>query len=106
MENRMLKSLIRTAAVAGLILGAAATGTSAAPLSSAPNIAGQSSGVETVHWRSWRHCHWRNGERFCHGGRRDGLYRGDGPGIYLNFGNRRHHGPHHGMHKNRIHRKH
>lgn len=102
----MLKSLIQTAAVAGLLLAAAATGASAAPLSSAPNIAGQSSGVETVHMRGWRHCHWRDGERFCHGGRRHGLYRNDAPGIYLNFGNRRHHGHHDGMRMRRLNRHH
>lgn len=50
--------------------------------------------AEKVHWRPYRHCHWRRGERWCHGGRG---YRNRGPGINLYIGpsrrgqhNRRH----------------
>jgi hypothetical protein len=47
-----------------------------------------------VHYRNYRHCHWRYGERWCHGHRRHlGIY-GGGPSIYLNFGHR-HHNRHH-----------
>jgi hypothetical protein len=46
--------------------------------------------MEQVHYRSYRHCHWRHGERWCHSGE---------PSVYLEFGNyrRRHH---HGDHDN------
>jgi len=27
-------------------------------------------GLEQVHWRPYRHCHWRRGYRWCHGYRR------------------------------------
>ena len=43
--------------------------------------------VDKVHWRSYRHCRWRNGERWCHGGnaRRRGYY---SPGVSLYIGPR------------------
>lgn len=97
----MIRSLALAAAAAGLMAVAAPTGATAAPISTAPRL-DVPGGAMNVHWRGWRHCHWRYGERYCHGGRR--WNRGwDGPGIYLNFG-KRHHGHHRG--KYRKHRKH
>jgi hypothetical protein len=55
--------------------------------------------LQKVHYRNYRHCHWRNGRRWCHGGYRRG-YRGNyGPGISLYIGprwgwGRRHHRRH------------
>ena len=68
-----------------------ATSTNAAPLApSRPAVAPESSGVQNVHWRGYRHCHWRDGERWCHGGGYDRDY--DRGGIVLRFGSRhRHH---------------
>ena len=48
--------------------------------------------VETVNWRPYRHCHWRRGDRWCHGGR--SYYRDRGPSINLYFGSGRR-GRHH-----------
>jgi len=85
------------------MFAAAPTSATAAPLATAPRLDASSATVTNVHWRKWRHCHWRFGERYCHGGRR--WHRGwDGPGIYLNFG-KRHHG-HHRDRSHRMHRKH
>jgi hypothetical protein len=54
---------------------------------------GTDGAVINVHARNYRHCHWRHGERWCHGGRR---WSGDGGGLslYLNFGGHRHHHRH------------
>lgn len=58
-------------------------------------------GVVQVHWRGYRHCHWRHGWRRCHGG----YYGYYGPGVYLHFGHRhrfhrnRHFGHHRGFHR-------
>lgn len=104
----MLKSVLMAAAFAGIVFVIAPTAASAAPLATAPPLAGQSSDVENIHWRGWRHCHWRHGDRFCHGGRRWGRDF-DGPGIYLNFGDRHGHRHHHhdgDRHHNRGHKMH
>lgn len=61
---------------------------------------------QPVHWRGFRHCHWRHGWRRCHGGYRHyGFspypYWGWGPGIYFRFGGHHHHhhfGHHHHHH--------
>jgi hypothetical protein len=60
---------------------------------------GSSTLLDTVHWRRWRHCHWRAGWRRCHGYRgyrRYGYghygYRWGGPSIVLGFGGHRHRG--------------
>jgi hypothetical protein len=79
---------LRTLA-AGIALAVA--GLMAAPASAAPAglAAFDSAGLtktatETVNWRPYRHCHWRRGDRWCHGGR--AYYRGRGPGINLYIG--------------------
>jgi len=71
-----------TAAV--MCTGGAAQATPAALIQVKPKL--DSSGLAQVHWRGYRHCHWRHGDRWCHGG---GHWRGSG--IYLDLGGRRHH---------------
>lgn len=57
----------------------------AAPLTAGRSaVAPTSSAVDSVHYRDWRHCHWRHGERWCHGGYDRGYDRGGG--IVLRFG--------------------
>jgi hypothetical protein len=92
--HNMMRSLVQATAVAGLLFVAAPVAVNAAPLTTAPQMNTSDGGaVQNVHWRSWRHCHWRHGERWCHGGGGNRYYGyGGGPGIYLNFGHRRHHG--------------
>lgn len=54
--------------------------------------AAEESAVQPVHYRGWRHCHWRNGNRYCHGGRRSGYW--GGPRFSIDIGpgwGRRHH---------------
>lgn len=47
--------------------------------------------VQKIHWRRHRHCHWRHGERRCHGRyARYRPYHYGRPGIYLRFGTDRH----------------
>ena len=59
----------------------------AAPVSPAHNIGVTQKLTEAVHYRGYRHCHWRYGHRRCHGG-----YAYYGPSIYLGFrSGRRHH---------------
>lgn len=70
----------------GLIAAAPASALPKGPVSSET---GAASIVDNVHWRGWRHCHWRHGERFCHGGRRWGW---GGPGVTIDIApGRRHH---------------
>jgi hypothetical protein len=60
--------------------------------------------IDAVHYRGWRHCHWRRGYRHCHGGYAyydydDYPYYYGYPGFYgygFRFGHRHHH--HHGHH--------
>jgi len=64
------------------------------------------SSLQRVHWRGFRHCHWRHGWRRCHGGYHHyGYYPyrywGWGPGIYFRFGGHHHH--HHHRHHRRWH---
>ena len=101
----MLKHALQAAACAGLVLTMAPAMATAAPLSTAPAIGNEASNVSNVHWRSWRHCHWRHGERFCHGGRRH--WDNGGPGINLYIGGkRRHHHDRHDRHGDHDRRKH
>lgn len=69
--NCMRKTLL-AAAVGGLLMAMGLSG----PASAAPVGAGALAaateraapgGVETVHYRPYRHCHWRYGRRWCHG---------------------------------------
>lgn len=61
--------------------------------------AGGASATTPVHWRRYRHCHWRHGRRVCHGRRHHRRYYYDGwyglPGVGIYFGGRRHHHRHH-----------
>lgn len=68
------------------------TPSSAAPLryTEAPTV---STAVDQVHWRRFRHCHQRWGDRRCHGPR---FYRGYGPGVNLYIGPGRRWGHRHG----------
>jgi len=73
---------------AGIAMGLASL--LAPPASAAPAGLGalDSAGLakvatEKVHSRGFRHCHWRDGDRWCHGRR---YYRGRGPGINLYIG--------------------
>ena len=53
--------------------------------------------AKKVHWRGYRHCHWRWGHRRCHGARH--YYRGRGPGIHLYIGPRHRGHRHHRHHR-------
>src|SRR5262245_32578228 len=71
--------------------------------------------IDAVHYRDWRHCHWRQGYRYCHGGYvrpyRDYDYYYDDypyyygyPGFYgygFRFGHHHHHHGHHGGYRGR-----
>ena len=80
---------------------------SAAPISGGmlKDVTAADRQIDAVHYRDWRHCHWRGGYRYCHGGY-DYDYGYDYPYYYgypgysvFRFGHRhhRHHG-HHGHH--------
>jgi hypothetical protein len=98
---------VRVLAIVGIIASTTAfMGASASPASAAPigralaDIPVGSAQIERVHYRDWRHCHWRYGDRWCHG-QRYGYYRHrPGFSIYLNLGDRgwrhRRHHRHHG----------
>jgi hypothetical protein len=66
------------------------------PASAAPSGLGVLKGATTVdssatkvHWRRYRHCHYRHGRRRCHGQRH---YRSFGwPSVGIYFGEKRHH---------------
>ena len=81
---------------AALALGVAAMtgGASAAPSglegAKSPNVS--TSIAEKVHWRRYRHCHWRRGYRRCHGHRY--YRRWGGPGFSLYIGPRHRYGRH------------
>ena len=101
---------LRIAALVAMILGIAAgagTTASAAPignLASVPDRAVTDNPLlDKVHWRGWRHCHWRHGWRRCHGGGYSyyyggyPYYYGGYPYFYggwwpgIRFGHRHHH---------------
>lgn len=90
-------------AALGALAGSAMANTAggiAMPLSQM-NAASESAYVQLVHFRNWRHCHWRHGNRWCHGRH----YESYGPGVnlYLDFGGNRfrhnHHHRHFGHHQ-------
>lgn len=64
--------------------------------------------LQQVDWRPYRHCHWRHGRRWCHGGRRHSGYYGPGVSLYFGrgWGHRHHHHRHHGHHHFRRHHRH
>ncbi len=87
------------AAIAALVWSGPASALSPAGMANTVNASDVA--LEQIHYRNWRHCHWRDGERFCHrGGRHYNRYNGErfygygtSPGIYLRFGGgQRHHG--------------
>jgi hypothetical protein len=87
-----LKSTMIAAAFALGALQFSGASAHAAPMPAAglaKSIAVDQTGLQQVHWRPYRHCHWRWGRRYCHGGYRPrvGLY--FGPGYY--YGYRHHH---------------
>ena len=100
----MKASLVVGAALATFMLaGAPSSQAMPAGANSKSVQHGSSTLVDTVHWRRWRHCHWRHGWRRCHGYggyRRYGYgygpgyygYRWGGPAIVLGFGGHRHRG--------------
>jgi hypothetical protein len=85
--------LIGAAAVMiAALTGAFVTSASAAPLGGMSKGTADTAQVQTIDYRGYRHCHWRNGHKWCHDGSssyyrpyRYGYY-GYAPGIYLNFG--------------------
>lgn len=83
--RRLTLGMIAGAAL--LALGMAAPA-SAAPLGAATAAAVQpaaTNGIEKVHYRRYRHCHYRYGKRWCHGGKRyyNGYY---SPGVNIYIG--------------------
>lgn len=67
----------------------------AAPMGKLPNAKDRAD-VTQVHYRSYRHCHWRHGHRWCHGPDY-GYYDYDyGPNVTFGFSGHRHHRHHHG----------
>lgn len=97
-RGSIVSALVAAAAVIGL-----AGSASAGPVSSGAlmnGLSNTSSLAEQVHYRPFRHCHWRRGIRRCHSGygyygpRRYGYY--GGPSIYLRFGDRHRHHRHDG----------
>jgi hypothetical protein len=107
MRNLTIGTLM--AVVLGVAAGVGTTA-SAAPignLATVPDRVGTANPLlDRVHWRGWRHCHWRHGWRRCHGGGYGyyyggypyygyGGYYGWWPGIFR-FGHRhRHYGHRH-----------
>ena len=73
----MKASLVLAALAAFLVVGSTSSqATPAGPISR--SVEQSSSLLQPVHWRRWRHCHWRAGWRRCHGYRsyrRYGYYR-------------------------------
>jgi hypothetical protein len=94
-----MKTLIAVAASLVTMVCVVTSSASAAPLGNVEELRADgatTSALQPVHWRRYRHCHWRHGYRRCHGGygRRYGY--GYAPGLYLNFGRgHRHHHHHH-----------
>ena len=91
---KKIKTVILTAALAGLGFSAASAA-SLTGVASGLNAASErgDSGIQNVHWRDHRHCHWHDGERDCHYGYRSYGYSSFAPGygLYLNLGRRHHH---------------
>jgi len=83
-----MKRLSRLACIGCFAVVATLAGpqlSSAAPMSAPTDIA--ASGIaEQVHWRGYRHCHWRGGYRRCHGGQYYGGTYWGGPGLYFGRG--------------------
>lgn len=75
--------LLRTCAISGALALSLAAGAQALPATKAlaPGVSGNSA-VEPVHYRPYRHCHWRYGYRRCHGG----YYGGYGYRPYYSYG--------------------
>jgi len=100
-----MRKAVLVAAASGLSMAvgvsvpvsAAPVGTGA--LAAATERAAPAGGLETVHYRPYRHCHWRYGRRWCHGPHYYGYY-GYGPGW---GGSYRHH---HWKKKHYHHHKH
>jgi hypothetical protein len=99
MEKTMRTQIIPAAVGLAIAIAMGTATAYSAPIANTGLLKGGSaSGVEQVHYRTYRHCHWRNGKRWCHGGQ---------PAIILNFGtfgnkhHRRHndHNKHDGMKK-------
>jgi hypothetical protein len=100
---RKLTMMALSAVVLGLA-GAAGTPASAAPIGNVATlpdrtVTGANPLLDKVHWRRYRHCHWRHGWRRCHGGYRRHYrhysyggypYYYGGPGIHFRFGGHRH----------------
>ena len=89
-----LSALLSAAGLAALVSLSGATAASAAgPIGTAipsATVGSATGDVQTIDYRGHRHCHWRNGRRWCHG---ESNYRRDRygyrPGITLRFGSGR-----------------
>lgn len=96
--------LAATLAAASLSLGGTANAAPVGAIGKAIST-DQSTSLQQVHYRRYRHCHRnRYGRRWCHGGyRRHGYYGyGYGPGVSLYIGPR--YGHHHRHRHGRRHR--
>src|SRR5687768_10404744 len=99
---RKLSIGVLVAMILGLAAGAGTTASAIGNLATVPDRAATDNPLlDKVHWRGWRHCHWRHGWRRCHGdyayyGGYPYYYGGWGPGIHLRFGHHRHF-RHHGF---------
>jgi hypothetical protein len=101
-----MKTVLSGAAALASVFCLASSPANAAPLSNVGGLkdAGTTTSLQQVHYRPYRHCHWRHGYRRCHGGYGYRYGYGYGPGVYLNFGGRRHH-HHHRHHRRGRHRR-
>ena len=93
-----MKRTLLSIFAATVFLSSTAQSSPLSGLRSALNSDVTNGNVETVTYRSSRHCYWRDGERRCYNSYRRydneryygyNEYYGRGPGIYLNFGGRR-----------------
>jgi hypothetical protein len=89
------KTTIFAAAFAVAALQFGGTAANASPMAGfAKSVTVDGAEVQQIHWRSYRHCHWRYGRRYCHGGYRPGVRLYYGPSYHRNHRYHRYHRHH------------
>lgn len=88
----MLKSSMIAAvfAVAALQFGGTAANAGPVVAGFAKSTVVDRAELQQVHYRPYRHCHWRWGRRYCHGGYRPGVGLYFGPGYRHRYHHRHH----------------